>query len=31
MEAIAVALGGALGSLGRWGIGGAMRAVLPAD
>lgn len=29
MEAIAVALGGALGSLGRWGIGGAMRAVLP--
>ncbi len=29
MEAIAVALGGALGSLGRWGIGGAMRAALP--
>lgn len=29
MEALAVALGGALGSLGRWGIGGALRAVLP--
>ncbi len=29
MEAIAVALGGALGSLGRWGIGGALRAALP--
>ncbi len=29
MEAIAVALGGALGSLGRWGIGSALRAVLP--
>ncbi len=29
MEAIAVALGGALGSLGRWGIGGVMRAMLP--
>ena len=30
MEALAVALGGALGSLGRWGIGNALRAVLPA-
>ncbi len=29
MEALAVALGGALGSLGRWGIGNALRAVLP--
>ena len=29
MEALAVALGGALGSLGRWGIGGALRMVLP--
>ena len=29
MEAMAVALGGALGSLGRWGIGGALRMVLP--
>ncbi|MDO4849139.1 MAG: fluoride efflux transporter CrcB [Coriobacteriia bacterium] len=29
MEALAVALGGALGSLGRWGIGGALRTVLP--
>ncbi len=29
MEALAVALGGALGSLGRWGIGSALRAVLP--
>ena len=29
MEALAVALGGALGSLGRWGIGGALRMALP--
>ena len=29
MEALAVALGGALGSLGRWGIGNALRTVLP--
>ncbi len=29
MEALAVALGGALGSLGRWGIGGALRTALP--
>ena len=29
MEALAVALGGALGSLGRWGIGNALSAVLP--
>lgn len=29
MEALAVALGGTLGSLGRWGIGNALRAVLP--
>ncbi len=31
MEAIAVALGGELEILGRWSIGGAMRAVLSAD
>ena len=30
MEALTVALGGALGSLGRWGIGGALRTALPA-
>ncbi|WP_321973204.1 fluoride efflux transporter CrcB [Paratractidigestivibacter sp.] len=29
MEALAVALGGALGSLGRWGIGNAFRVALP--
>ena len=29
MEALAVALGGALGSLGRWGIGNVLRAALP--
>lgn len=29
MEALAVALGGALGSLGRWGIGASLRAVAP--
>ncbi len=29
MEALAVALGGAMGSLGRWGIGSALRTVLP--
>lgn len=29
VEALAVALGGALGSLGRWAIGAEMRAVLP--
>ena len=29
MEAMAVALGGALGSLGRWGIGGALHMALP--
>lgn len=29
MEALAVALGGALGSLGRWGIGSALRTALP--
>lgn len=29
MEALAVALGGALGSLGRWGIGGVLRTALP--
>ncbi len=30
MEALAVAIGGALGSVCRWGIGGALRSVAPA-